>query len=227
MNPNDYKFAIDENGLTIVYAPIYTSNEKLEEFFKYSRSIGAYVGYVGSDVVRKYPEYAVRIPSSNCWLVLVPHWHKNYIIKKDDDETMMIMMDGSGRGMILEDATTTMRLVATEANIHYDITPGTKNWRDLYDDGDDGDDGDDFSLSHAIEEFDLWTSKKLDTTQTVEERNKVHLELAIAAFKHATNAATRDCPLPHLMQRIHDTIMEGPPEWRQIFDDARKYFASK
>ena len=95
------------------------------------------------------------------------------------------------------------------------------------DDGDDDDDDDDFSLSRAIEEFDLWTSKKLNTTQTVEERNKVHLELAIAAFKHATNAATRATPLPHLMQRIHDTIMEGPPEWRQIFDDARKYFAPK
>ena len=229
MNPNHYRFAVDDNGLTIVYSPLYAPKEHLEEFFKYSRNTGAYVGFAASDVIRTNPEYAVRIPASNCWLVLVPHWHKNYIIKTDSDETLMIMLDGSGRGMILQDGTTTMRLVALEANIHYDMTPGTETWNSLYSYRHDNDDGDydDFYTKRAIEEFDLWTSKKRNTEQTVEERNKVHLELAIAAFKHATNAATRGTPLPHLMQRIHDAIMEGPPEWRDIFDDARKYFAPK
>ena len=231
MNPNHYHFAVHENGLTIVYSPIYAPKEHLEEFFKYSRNTSAYVGFVGSDVARDHPEYAVRIPGSNCWLVLVPHWHKHHIVKKDPDETLMIMMDGSGRGMVLEDGTTTMRLVALEANIHYDMTPGTGIWKNIYsvhnDDDDYNDDDDDFYTKRAIQEFDLWTSKKRDATQTVEQRNKVHLELAIAAFKHATNAATRNSPLPHLMQRIHDVIMEGPPEWRQIFDDSRKYFAPK
>lgn len=226
MNPDHYTFALHDNGLTIVYSPIYTPREHLEEFFKYSRNTGAYVGFVGSDVIRHNPEYAVRIPGSNCWLVLVPHWHKNYIIKKEPDETLMIMMDGSGRGMILEDGTTTMRLVALEANIHYDTTPGTKTWNCMYSYYHDDDD-DDFYTKRAIEEFDLWTSKRRNTEQTPEQRNKVHLELAIAAFKHATNAATRGTTMPHLMQRIHDTIMEGLPEWREIFDDARKYFASK
>ena len=231
MNPNYYKFAVDNNGLTIVCSPMYAPEGHLEEFFKYSCETGLYVGYVGSDVVRKTPEYAVRIPGSNCWLVLVPHWHKNHIIKTDPDETMMIMLDGSGSGMILQDGTTTMRLVAMEANIHYNMTPGTGTWKNIYsvnnDDDDYDDDDDDFYTKRTIEEFDLWTSKKRDATQTFEKRNKVHLELAIAAFKHATNAATRYSPLPQLMQRIHDTIMEGPPEWRQIFDNARKYFASK
>ena len=231
MDPNHYHFAVHDNGLTVVYSPIYSPKEHLEEFFKYSRNTGAYVGFVGSDVIRHNPEYAVRIPGSNCWLVLVPHWHKNYIVKREPDETLMIMMDGSGRGMLLEDGTTTMRIVAMEANIHHDMTPGTGTWKNIYsinnDDDDNDDDDDDFYTKRAIEEFDLWTSKKRNTTQTLEERNKIHLELAIAAFKHATNAATRGTTMPHLMQRIHDTIMEGPPEWRQIFDDARKYFASK
>jgi len=211
-------------------APINMTDKEIDEYFKYSRNTGAYVGYVGSDVVRNHPEYAVRIPGSNCWLVLVPHWHKNYLDNKVGKETMLIMMDGSGRGMVLEDGTTTMRIVASEANIRYNTTPGTETCNHLYSyrhRGDD-DDYDDFYTKRTIQEFDLWTSKKRDATQTVEERNKNHLELAIAAFKHATNAASRGTtPLPHLMQRIHDTIMEGPPEWRQIFDDARKYFASK
>lgn len=230
MKPNDYDFAVDENGLTFIYGPMYTSDEYHEEFLKCSRSTDAYVGYVGSDVIRKNPEYAVRIPGSNCWLVLVPHWHKNYIIKREHDETMMIMMDGSGRGMILENGTTTLRLVAVEANIHYDMTPGTRSWKEIYLDNHRdyyNEDDDNFSLNRAVENYDLWTSKEYDTTNTIDQRENLHLELAIAAFKHATNDATRDKALPYLMQRIHDVIIEGLPEWRQIFDDSRKYFASK
>lgn len=222
MNLSDFRFAVDKDGLTIVYCPIYSSIENREEFFKYSRETGAYVGFVGSDVIRNNPEYAVRITGSKCWLVLVPPWHKNYIVRNGDKETMMIMMDGSGRGMVLEDATTTLRLVAQEANIGCYSNPYIylSDWYD--------EDDDEYSFVRETTNLDLWTSKEYDRTQTAEQRCNFHLELAIAAFKHATNAATRgNKVLPHLMQRIHDAIMEGPPHWRQIFDDSRKYFASK
>ena len=93
----------------------------------------------------------------------------------------MIMMDGSGRGMLLEDGTTTMRIVALEANIHYDMTPGTGTWKNIYSVNNDDDDNIDPMVDNDGDDVDnnLTTSSSINNPMKKDVSQNYSIQLSM------------------------------------------------
>lgn len=233
----NFCFATDINGLSILFVPLYTPKGIVDKFLKEKEGSPQHTAYIASEAVRSNRKYGVRIPGSSCWLILIPKWHDQATTKSDigQEETQLILMNGNGTADVLLDADTLMRLVALDAKLPLREPPSPMYSPDVFR----------FDEKHEKymiecsssynsfakteqEMYCPWCRCQHEPTQTQEEIDKKHTELAIAAFRHVVNTATRGGkPLSRRLQKIHDVIMDGPVEWRQIFDDARSYFRSK
>ena len=220
-----FKFAVDENGLTFIFSSVENTDEQLDDFLKEMFNTSLYIGYVGSMVALKSPEYAVRIPGSKCHMVLVPYWCDNYIVNKLAKETMLILMDGNGSGIVVEDGTTMMRYIAIKAKLGYSSTPGGSD--DTYHCYDSRLD-DNMSLQLKQNNYDIWTCKPYNKSESIKERDCHHLELAIMAFKITKESVCRgNQTQPAILENIETAIMNGPEYWQEILKDPIAYFALK
>lgn len=233
----NFCFATDVNGLSILFVPMYTPKEKVDQFLKERQGSPQHTAYVASEAVRSNRKYGVKIPDSTCWLILIPKWYDQATTqsKIGQEETQLILMNGNGTADVLLDGDTLMRLVALDANLPLREPPSPMYSPDVFR----------FDEKHNKYMMDIsgsynsfikteqemycpWCRCQHEPTQTQEEIDKKHTELAIAAFRHVVNTATRGGkPLSRQLQKIHDVIMDGHVEWRHIFDDARGYFRSK
>lgn len=203
------KWIVENNGLTeLMLEKGFYHN--VHGFLEANKRSTKYFAYIGSEAVRKIKNYGFRLPNTKCWFVIIPNYEKQIEIDDLTGESQIIIMDGKGEAMLVEDGDTLMKMVYSN---NQELMKSRENNSNNH---------------HDKCDYCHWCRDYHYIHQTYSEINEKHLVLALLAFKITINAVVRDDGIVNslCLHNIYNIIQENPV-WKQIYDHPDEYYKEK